>query len=112
MALALAGAVGPVVPRSHRDPVDPQQRSIEDDVRRTHVPGCVGEFPGGYVEPGESLHAARTRELMEEIGLARDLEQLLVVDWAPSPDEGDKLLFVFDGGIMSDAQAAALSPDG
>jgi hypothetical protein len=26
---------------------------------------------------------------------------LLVADWAPHPDEGDKLLFVFDGGTLS-----------
>jgi hypothetical protein len=26
----------------------------------------------------------------------------LVVDWAPHPHEGDKLLFIFQGGILSD----------
>jgi 8-oxo-dGTP diphosphatase len=34
------------------------------------------------------------------------------VDWAPHPDEGDKMLFVFDGGVMAEAEAAALVPDG
>jgi hypothetical protein len=36
----------------------------------------------------------------------------LVVDWAPNPNEGDKLLFVFDGGVMTDADAATLALDG
>jgi 8-oxo-dGTP diphosphatase len=34
------------------------------------------------------------------------------VDWAPHPDEGDKMLFVFDVGVMTEADAAALVPDG
>jgi hypothetical protein len=37
---------------------------------------------------------------------------LLVVDWAPHPAEGDKLLFVFDGGTLTSSEAAVLSPDG
>jgi 8-oxo-dGTP diphosphatase len=70
------------------------------------------DIPGGYVEPGESPGAACLRELKEEIGLTAELGPLLVVDWAPHPNEGDKLLFVFDGGTMTDAEAAALTPDG
>jgi 8-oxo-dGTP diphosphatase len=32
------------------------------------------------------------------------------VDWAPHPAEGDKLLFVFDGGTLSDP--SEIQPDG
>jgi 8-oxo-dGTP diphosphatase len=70
------------------------------------------DIPGGYVEPGESPAAACLRELKEEIGLTAELGPLLVVDWAPHPNEGDKLLFVFDGGTMTDAETSALTPDG
>ncbi|MEU4679369.1 hypothetical protein [Micromonospora sp. NPDC023737] len=34
---------------------------------------------------------------------------LLTVDWAPRPDEGDKLLFVFDGGTLTADQLSAVS---
>jgi 8-oxo-dGTP diphosphatase len=58
------------------------------------------DIPGGYVEPGESPAAACQRELAEEIGLDREPGRLLLVDWAPHPAEGDKLLFIFDGGSL------------
>jgi 8-oxo-dGTP diphosphatase len=70
----------------------------------------AGDIPGGYVEPGESPAAACRRELNEELGLDRVPGRLLLVDWAPHPAEGDKLLFVFDGGTLTDASEA--SPDG
>jgi 8-oxo-dGTP diphosphatase len=79
-------------------------------VRPTYKDGW--DIPGGYVEPGESPAAVSARELVEEINLARPTGRLLVVDWAPHPTEGDKILFVFDGGQLSEAQAAALVVDG
>ena len=56
------------------------------------------DIPGGYVERGESPAAACRREVHEELGFLCSPTRLLSVDWAPSPDEGDKLLFLFDGG--------------
>lgn len=59
------------------------------------------EIPGGYVEPGESPRAACIREIREELGVECPVGELLVVDWAPSDQEGDKLLFIFDAGIAA-----------
>jgi 8-oxo-dGTP diphosphatase len=58
------------------------------------------DIPGGYVEPGESPKQAAVREVTEELGVTLPVGRLLVIDWAPHVDEGDKLLFVFDGGVI------------
>ena len=34
-------------------------------------------------------------------GITPPIGRLLVTDWAPNQAEGDKLLFIFDGGILS-----------
>ncbi|WP_345629584.1 NUDIX hydrolase [Rugosimonospora acidiphila] len=60
------------------------------------------DIPGGYVEPGESPSAACVREIREELGINPQVGQMLVVDWAPAEKEGDKVLYVFDGGSLSE----------
>lgn len=66
------------------------------------------DVPGGYVEPGESPLAACIREVREELGITPPIGPLLVVDWAPAEKEGDKLLFIFAGGVLSADQLAAI----
>lgn len=66
------------------------------------------DIPGGYVEAGESPRQTCTREVREELGIDVELGQLLVADWAPHPSEGDKLLFVFDGGTLTVQQRASI----
>jgi 8-oxo-dGTP pyrophosphatase MutT (NUDIX family) len=70
------------------------------------------DIPGGYVQPGESPAAAAIREVQEELGFAPTLGRILVTDWAPAPAEGDKVLFVFDGGILDDADTVRIKVDG
>jgi 8-oxo-dGTP diphosphatase len=70
------------------------------------------DIPGGYVEPGETPSEACEREIQEELGLETVVTKLLAVDWAPSEHEGDKVLFVFDGGVLEPgAQSAFKLPE-
>jgi ADP-ribose pyrophosphatase YjhB (NUDIX family) len=58
------------------------------------------EIPGGVVEDGESPRTCCARELEEELGWTGDLGRLLVVDWLPDlGGRGDRILFIFDGGL-------------
>ncbi|MET7747840.1 NUDIX hydrolase [Micromonospora sp. NPDC005367] len=74
----------------------------------------VWEVPGGTVEPDESPADACTREIREELGLSIPAGALLCVDWVPaSPPWDGGLMFLFDGGVLTADQVAAvrLCPD-
>src|SRR5690606_25438762 len=75
-------------------------------VRPTYKPGW--DIPGGYVERGETPREACQREISEELGLRVVVGHLLTVDWAPHPDQGDKVLFIFNGGRLSRGQISAI----
>jgi 8-oxo-dGTP diphosphatase len=59
------------------------------------------EIPGGLIEVGETPSQGCAREIAEELGLTRETGRLLVVDWAPHPEWGDRILFIFDGGVLT-----------
>jgi 8-oxo-dGTP pyrophosphatase MutT (NUDIX family) len=69
------------------------------------------DIPGGYADQGESPAAACQREVLEELNLRRKPRQLLVTDWAPHPDEGDKILYIFHCGDIG-ADEARMELDG
>lgn len=60
------------------------------------------DIPGGIVEPGETPYEACVREVREELDIEPPIGRLLVADWAPHPEQGDKILFVFDGGELDE----------
>jgi ADP-ribose pyrophosphatase YjhB (NUDIX family) len=67
------------------------------------------DLPGGMAEANEPPREALRRELKEELDLDPYLGDLLCVDWvSPHGPWDDLLAFVFDGGVLSTAQAGGL----
>lgn len=67
------------------------------------------DIPGGYVETGESPLQAAVREVHEELGITPPIGRLLAVDWAPNEAEGDKVLYLFDGGQLDAEQLTSIT---
>jgi ADP-ribose pyrophosphatase YjhB (NUDIX family) len=68
------------------------------------------DIPGGYFETGESPLQAASREVWEELGITPTLGRLLAVDWTPNATEGDKVLYLFDGGQLAPEAVAGIRP--
>ncbi|MGP3982247.1 NUDIX domain-containing protein [Streptomyces sp. KR80] len=67
-------------------------------------------LPGGTVESdeGESPRQAARREAAEEIGLDVEPGALLAVDWVRGPGRPPLVSYLYDGGVLDEAQLAAI----
>jgi ADP-ribose pyrophosphatase YjhB (NUDIX family) len=67
-------------------------------------------LPGGTVESddGETPRQGARRETAEEIGLDRVIGRLLAVDWVSGTDRPPVVAYVYDGGVLTDEELAAI----
>jgi 8-oxo-dGTP pyrophosphatase MutT (NUDIX family) len=70
-------------------------------------------MPGGGAELTDSPRQACERELSEELGIDLTVGGLLAVDWIPARSQGfAELIFVFDGGRLTQRQIESISIPG
>lgn len=63
-----------------------EQRVLITQRARHDTMGGKWEFPGGKVEPGETLEACLQRELHEELGIHAEIHELYAVNRHAYPD--------------------------
>lgn len=70
------------------------------------------EIPGGAVEAGESPPAACARECAEELGVDIEIGRVLVIDHqTDGGEQGDSIMFVYDGGFVDEAALTTAPTD-
>ncbi|MFK4105457.1 NUDIX domain-containing protein [Streptomyces sp. NPDC019531] len=67
-------------------------------------------LPGGTIESdqGETPRQGARRETTEEIGLDRELGRLLAVDWVHGTARPPVVAYLYDGGVLTDADLKAI----
>ncbi|MER6030968.1 NUDIX hydrolase [Streptomyces sp. NPDC001851] len=68
-------------------------------------------LPGGAIDidRNETPQDATAREVREELGITPPIGRLLVHAWISVPGRGAQVLYVFDGGVLSSEDQAAIT---
>jgi 8-oxo-dGTP pyrophosphatase MutT (NUDIX family) len=70
------------------------------------------EVPGGVIDQSETPSATCRRECREELGLDIAPGRLLVIEYqTDGPPRGDSVMFIFDGGVLTDTSTIRVAVD-
>jgi 8-oxo-dGTP diphosphatase len=69
------------------------------------------DIPGTGIEPGQTPVQACSKAVARQLGLQFRPWRLLVADWVPNRETGNKVHFVFDGGWLRPPDIAEIRLD-